>query len=524
MKKELCLLFLALLVIKLLLIPYVPVPLGYSDSLAYFEQAKVFFETGSIKAVTETAKFPPLYGMILSPSYFFNDMNTVFFVMKIINAILSSLVIIPAYLLAREFLNKKKSFMVAAVIAFIPSIFASTFYALSENLYYPLFIFAIYFLFKWYSEKKWYWTGLAFLFICLCLLTKYTAIVLIPIFLIFIIILLPPSVIAYGTETNGIVQHALNHAYLLIFGVFFLLYTEYLILALGIIPFILVFYLFGKYYSLTDKEKKFVIMTIYFTFSIIGLASFMAISGDSPLYTDHRIIGRYIVPLFPLYFIASFIALERKETIKKKYIVGTAIFLGTITPFILFGTFFPVNNMEWIHIELAKNIVNALSFPTTAIITAGLFLATSLLLFIKKYKIKTYATMFLVYFICISLLNTAAIVYDANERWAPLEEVQLGEWITKNIPPEATFYFDPEVLEYFEEGTTIDRTNENERPVAIMAYWIRGDIVNSREILHGEQEENSTYDYFITTKELDLKKVKEGETIKIYKISNEQSF
>ena len=116
------------------------------------------------------------------------------------------------------------------------------------------------------------------------------------------------------------------------------------------------------------------------------------------------------------------------------------------------------------------------------------------------------------------MLNTSAIVYDTNVRWIPIEEVQLGRWISENIPPEATFYFDPNDLEYFEEGTTIDRTNENDRPVTIIAYWIRGNIVNSGEILHKTEELTEEYEYLITTKELDLEKVREGETIIIYKV------
>lgn len=40
MKKAILFLFFSILLIKLLLIPLVNVPLGYSDSPAYFEQAK----------------------------------------------------------------------------------------------------------------------------------------------------------------------------------------------------------------------------------------------------------------------------------------------------------------------------------------------------------------------------------------------------------------------------------------------------------------------------------------------------
>lgn len=543
MKKAILMLFLTLLALKLLLIPLVTVPLGFSDSLAYFEQAKAFYETGSIKEVIETAKFPPLYAMVISPSYFSEDMETVFFVMKIINAIISSLVIIPASLLAREFMSKKKSLMVATITAFLPGIFSMTFYVLSENLFLPLFLFAVYFVLKTYTDDKKYWSMLAGATISFCLLTRVAAVVFIPLLILMTLLHIKkrwkkmastllwatltilPWLIVKGTQTkastgafqgyNAELFAVINIPYLPTKILWSFLYLDYLIIGAGIIIFILSLSLLFNYKSCTNNEKLFLIIVGIITICTIALAANN--SGNVSPYTDHRVIGRYLITLFPLLIPLSFLALE-KEVLKKKVIVGTAGFILVVTPLIIFGTFFPINNTEWIPIELLKLGTNYPSVISTILITSILTLITLSFLGVKQWKTKTYATIIIIYFITVSMLNTSAIVYDTNVRWIPIEEVQLGRWISENIPPEATFYFDPNDLEYFEEGTTIDRTNENDRPVTIIAYWIRGNIVNSGEILHKTEELTEEYEYLITTKELDLEKVREGETIIIYKV------
>lgn len=545
MKKALVILFLSLIVIKLLLIPLVPVPLGYSDSLAYFEQAKTFFDTGSFTQLIETAKFPPLYALAISPAYLFEDMNTVFLVMKIINTLLSSLIIFPAYILAREFLNKKKSCIIATLSSFIPTIFTMNFYIFSENLFFPLFLFSVYFIYKTFSEYKWYWALLTGFFIGLSLLTRFAAIILLGTIILitikklfqrekkalftafislsaFLLTITPwlyTKTQIFGWSIQGILlgyspelQTATQQNFIFVKLIWAFLYTNYLFLALGIIIVILAFQFISNYKNKNKKEKT--LIEIILCLSIITIALAANNSGNIIPYTAHRVIGRYIAMLFPFWLLLSFLT---DQKIKKSYILITALFLLISTPFILFGTFFPINNSELIWIEISKIILNETSLNTIFITIVVTFFTLSLL-FIKKIKTKTYFTFLAILFIGISLLSTAAIIYDAQERWYPLEEIQLGIWISKNLPDNASFYFDPEDLEYFEERDPIDRTNENNRPITVIAYWIRGEIINQKTILNIHNENYPTNaDYIITTKELDLELIKEGDTIKIYK-------
>ena len=72
--------------------------------------------------------------------------------MKIINTTISSLTLISAYLIAKEFFNKKESILLAISIGLFPNIFSFSPYMMSENLFYPLFLFTIYLILKSYQK------------------------------------------------------------------------------------------------------------------------------------------------------------------------------------------------------------------------------------------------------------------------------------------------------------------------------------------------------------------------------------
>ena len=543
-KKALILLFFSLLIIKLLLIQLIPVPLGYSDSLAYFEQAKTFFETGSLTQLIETAKFPPLYAIVISPAYLFQDMDTVFLVMKIINSILSSLIIFPAYFLAKEFLSPKKSILFATLTAFIPTIFTMNLYIFSENLFFLVFLTTIFCIYKAYTEYKTKWAVLTGIGIGLCILTRFSALLLLVALIIitgikvlkkewrgvktFIIssctlgLSLTPWLLAkvklsswslrslllgYTPEVQNITQES----FLWVKIIWTILYTNYLFLAIGILTAILAIQCMCNYKKANKQTKT--ILEITGILSIITIFIAANNAGSIIPYTAHRVIGRYIAALFPLWLLLSL----TQTQIKKSYILITGVFLLFTTPFIIFGVFYPINNSELIWIEIAKTIISD-KIMSAIIITSIVSLFTLFLLFIRKIKTTTYFTFIAIYFITISLLSTAAVIYDAQERWYPLEEVQMGMWITENLSPSATFYFDPQDLEHFKEGTPIDRTNAEDRPITVIAYWIRGEIINKKIILNLNEEQNpNNADYIITTKTLNKELVKEGATIKIYK-------
>ncbi|MBI5797816.1 glycosyltransferase family 39 protein [Candidatus Woesearchaeota archaeon] len=547
MKKVLLGVFLSLIILKILLAGLVTVPLGYSDSLAYMEQAKIFHDTGSVIATIETAKFPPLYAIIISPAYYFQDMNAVFFAIKIINILLSSLAIFPAYFLSREFFKKKTSLILATLTAFLPFTWTVTFYPFYENLYIPLLLTTIYFLYKALTEEKKKWAIILVVSIVLCILTRtlgiilFAALVLLGLYFLInrnkkqvqrIGIILISSIIlslayfykAYNFLSSGYggeVETASQIGIYLTKILWVFIYTNYLSISLGIIGFILLLQAYLHLKEFNQKEKIFLVLILCISVTTIFLAANNSGNTSISEYNEHRIIGRYISTILPFLIIGSALSFQKFKKIKKTPIIITSMLLLILTPLSMFGTFYPINNTELILIEILKIIFHYPNIFATIGITIILFGLSISTLFLKKVKINTLFTILLIYFIIVSLLNTGAITYDSEIRWEQLEEVQIGNWINKNLPPNASFIIDKNNLECFEQGSNVDRTEENDRPLAVIAYWIRGEIKNRDEILFpcSQMESYENYDYLITTKELNLEKVKEGENIKIYKVN-----
>src|SRR3989344_1058965 len=103
-KKHLIYFFFILLIVKTIFVLQVGAPSIYSDEYLYIKTALHFFQGyGFMYGGEPTSLYPPLYSFFISISYFYNDGLTVYHLMQFLNIILSSLIIIPAYLLSKEF-------------------------------------------------------------------------------------------------------------------------------------------------------------------------------------------------------------------------------------------------------------------------------------------------------------------------------------------------------------------------------------------------------------------------------------
>src|SRR3989344_5349196 len=72
----------------------------------------------------------------------------------ILNCILATLIIFPAYLLAKEFNKENKAYKIAIVVSLAPFSVITSFYPLAENIYFPLFLLTIYFLYILIKQDK----------------------------------------------------------------------------------------------------------------------------------------------------------------------------------------------------------------------------------------------------------------------------------------------------------------------------------------------------------------------------------
>ena len=338
--------------------PYTP------DAFVYTKMADSFFEGNGFQVWGKPySKYPPLYPIIISPAFIFNDMVTVFDVIGIINAIVSSLVIFPGYLLAREFLNVKKSIFVSVLVSVMAVSTCYGFVALSENLFVPLFVFSIFFLYKSVFEKGYKFKFLSGFFIGLCFLTKAIACALFPAMLIIFIFAyyyknnnhnfsnrvwilggiknwlmvcmvsgltaLPwfirngslfgyniPSMLGFYAEarvlarlpTTDIAGSCTDVFNVLCFLTQIIIHNGLLILAGGIIFFVLGVILLYKAFKEKDT-KLFMLGLIVFVAaeSLVLLTAFHNTLG----HRDWRLLGRYVTPALPIIVIYGYIAFEK---------------------------------------------------------------------------------------------------------------------------------------------------------------------------------------------------------------------
>jgi hypothetical protein len=115
------------------------------DELVYSELARSFATTGDFAIRGEPFSawsFGPLYPILIAPIFRFADPTTAYFLVKTINSLLFSLAAVPAYLLARRVLTRKRALVLAGLAVFVPSaVYTSK--VMTESLAYPLFLVAL---------------------------------------------------------------------------------------------------------------------------------------------------------------------------------------------------------------------------------------------------------------------------------------------------------------------------------------------------------------------------------------------
>ena len=96
-----------------------------------------------------TAAYGVVYPVLISPAWaFFKAIPAAYAAAKAINALMMSLAAIPAYLIARRMLSKPLAFAAAVLAVAIPSmVYTAT--LMTENAFYPIFLFAVYAIVVW---------------------------------------------------------------------------------------------------------------------------------------------------------------------------------------------------------------------------------------------------------------------------------------------------------------------------------------------------------------------------------------
>jgi len=131
----------AFILVKLLLVTSTSYgPLGRGDEMTYFDMAESFYR--GFFSVEQSHHYPPLYPLALMPALVFK--GYAFEGFKFLNVVFSSSIIFPAYFIARQFMDRKHSLVAVLLTCLIPYHLVYPRRMLSENLYFPLFIWAVY--------------------------------------------------------------------------------------------------------------------------------------------------------------------------------------------------------------------------------------------------------------------------------------------------------------------------------------------------------------------------------------------
>lgn len=557
-RNKLIILFFLLVAVKALLAFFIQVPVAFSDDYSYAMMARSFYNEGNFLVHGQAFRYyPPLYSILISPAYAFSDMQNVFYAIKLINAILSSLIIIPIWMLAKEFMPEKKAFWAALLSAALPVNLVISNYIMSENVFYTIFIFAVFFTYKAISEERKIWYALAGIFIGMAYLTKTSGIVLVAAFAVlsvykiikkkrlyvksnviaagtFILTALPWLIylgIHFGFTLGGILGRygeetdlmADSWYKLLAFALWIILYLAYITIATGII---LPLKVSGAISTENWKKKAF-----WLTIGICSLV-FIVVAANHNLapgkydsffsWLTGRPLGRYVEMILPLIIIGGL--MEQIREIKGRIWItfGALLAFGAQ---LAFYPLFPLNNISLTGFG-AINYVTELVFHGTAakftkisvLATLLVLAATILLLYFltekRKLKLQTLLPFILCFFI---ISGTAAYgeIYFMAKDWQKNEQTQLGIWFNENIGPNKNVLIDER-----DNGKYANRTITGlyERFPDGSFDTIYGFFMNS-ELRIGNVGNLEEYDYILSMHELPKEKVYETKGgIMLYKV------
>jgi|WetSurMetagenome_2_1015567.scaffolds.fasta_scaffold03941_8 hypothetical protein len=381
--------FLLLVFLKTCLIFFYPNgPAVFFDELLYKEQAQQIFSGQVHYGRLYDWAYPPLYPVSLSLAFLSQEHWYEW--MLFINTLLSSSIIFPAYLISKRLLPERVFFLPVIMVALLPFHAVYPSLLMSENLFLLVFLFALYF--SLIREKRCWFSGmLVGVFCALAYMTKYLFLPSIPLliglwWLIplikqdlkgksisqklqlpdlaavtagFLVIYTPWLIYAqyigmsvgkvmglqfagsYGKAISGAGFHfsgdAIKIPNLDSLGLWVTAYSSYLVLVLAPLLGILYLYfrlLFSKKEDISSREKLFFFSIIAFSigYSLLAVQHSWGAGYNYPV--PQYVIGRYLMHLTPLYFIAAVVALYRLSN-HISYFKCSSIFIISLVALIL---------------------------------------------------------------------------------------------------------------------------------------------------------------------------------------------
>jgi len=541
--------FIIISLIKALFTLFTSAPTAFSDNYVFLKSAWSFFHTGSF--IIYGSFFPTsiIYPFVISWSFIFNDMNVVFLVIRAINAFISTLVVIPIYFLAREFLNRKKSLTITVLSALITPFFLFPNYIMAENLYYPLFAFCIlflYFAFKKQSSWLFLFSGLL---IGLTILTKSLGYAFIPVcFFMFLffrkkwynllfhyagiaLVFIPfqlrrmslgPDVLGYSNaSTVGKLIKNLTVNFPS-FVNWHINYMGYVLLAIGL--FFAIYFIALLFTKKDEKLRILFYLTLIVGFFSIFIASNHSsvtyiINHNSPfVWFTGRPLGRYIASIFPFVMLLGFIGYKKDLVSVRNLKIATiisAVILFISTQLTL-ASLFPLNNSSLSFLGAFQYGIEYILYDKTALIPWfywGSFVLIGILLFLvpfllfKLRKNRFIVPLIFLFLIMNFILSFGAHLWNVDNYWENNDQVILGKWIDENIAEDKIILIDTNDCDWKNKADlNTYLCPEDGTRSSVLAMWVSNPVV-----LEGK------HDYVVTIADMDLELVKEVGNFKLYK-------
>jgi hypothetical protein len=176
-------LYLGFVILKLIFVTSTSYgPVGRGDEMTYFDMADSFYR--GFFSIAQSHHYPPLYPLSIMVTLVFKSWT--FDGIKLLNALYSSSIIFPVYFIARRFLDAPKSLAAVFLSCLIPYHLVFPRRILSENLFFPLFMWtmAVTFIVPRSRAYRLHWDLLNGIMIAALYLTRYIALAIIPFFLL----------------------------------------------------------------------------------------------------------------------------------------------------------------------------------------------------------------------------------------------------------------------------------------------------------------------------------------------------
>jgi len=328
-------------------------PTHFSDETRYWETARSIYN--GVFTTSIYFKSPPFYPIVLTPAFYFFYPSWAYYYAKFLNSIFLTSAIFPAYLLLNRFTNRHLSIIAIVLMALNPIQLIIPGRILSENIFYPIFFWALLFAFTNVlpiNRRNRIIECLALgILLGLLFLTRYIALVLIPAFLLtwwlrpfdneklpflfsirkaihFVIILIPVVLIISIWVRMGVNEglrakdmlglfiaespnpSQLSLSRLIMWAIFYFSYTILIaapyisILAAGIMNF-----------KLKDWQKdanRWIIVMVIITLSLLAacIRHSWRINYNFPI--PEKLQGRYLMYFGPLFLITTFTLFKRQ--------------------------------------------------------------------------------------------------------------------------------------------------------------------------------------------------------------------